>query len=79
MVENPEKFVILTIFGEVAISTNYDSHDTLFYTSQLLLSSKPKHPPEFLTLKHSSLRTSNFHNPNRITDIIIFIVTPCIL
>ena len=45
MVENPEKLVLLTIYGEVAISTNYDSHYTIFYTSQLLLLSKPKYPP----------------------------------
>ena len=84
-VENPEKLVILTIYGkvtiygevticgEVTISTNYDSHYTIFYTSQLLLSSKPKYPPEFLNLKHSSLRTSDkFSHPNRIAGIITF-------
>jgi hypothetical protein len=73
MVENPEKLVILTIFGEVEITINHDSHYTVFYISQLLLSSKPKCPPEFLTLKHSSLRTSDkFLHPNRISGIITF-------
>jgi hypothetical protein len=33
MIENPEKLVILTIYGEVAISTNYDSHYTVCYTT----------------------------------------------
>ena len=71
MVEKPERLMILKVFGEVEISTNYDSHYIIFYTSQLLLSSKPKYPPEFLTLRHSSLRPSDkFSHPNRITGII---------